>query len=146
MIIRPGPKFVQDIFEVEFLMHRRGRTAPPAVTLSAWQVAAQPLPFIDILLVHPVTVTVEDYLLRIPSPEALMVHKLIVAQRCTGKSSDEKREKDLQQCSALAEIVRGEEVHWILTEKRMSKAVQRDITNSCREADLDMESLGLHWR
>ncbi|MEJ2202175.1 MAG: GSU2403 family nucleotidyltransferase fold protein [Desulfuromonadaceae bacterium] len=35
-------KYVQDTFEIEFLMHRRGGVAPPAVNLPAWQVTAQP--------------------------------------------------------------------------------------------------------
>lgn len=139
-------KYVQDTFEIEFLMHRRGGTAPPAVRLPAWQVAAQPLPFIDLLFLHPVTVNVDDYALRIPSPEALLVHKLIIAQRRTGKHRVAKKEKDLQQCSSLAEVVRADEVRWVLQEKRMSKEVRKRIVKSCEEADLEMNPLGLHWR
>ncbi len=138
-------KYVQDTFEIEFLMHRRGGVALPAVDVPAWQVAAQPLPFIDILFLHPVTVHIEDYTLRIPSPEALMVHKLIIAQRRTGRDREEKKEKDLQQCSSLAEIVRAEAVQTILQEKRMSKDVRKDLSMSCAEAGLDMNALGLYW-
>lgn len=137
--------FVRDTFEIEFLMHRRGGTAPPAVTLPAWQVVAQPLPFIDILFLRQVTVHVDDYILRIPSPEALMVHKLIIAQRRTGTDRIVKKEKDLQQCSSLAEIARREDVLLILQEKRMSKEVRRDIALSCTETGLDMAKLGLVW-
>lgn len=137
--------FVQDTFEIEFLTHRRGGTAPPVVTLPAWQVVAQPLPFIDILFLRPVTVHVDDYILRIPSPEALMVHKLIVAQRRTGADRIAKKEKDLQQCLSLAQIVRREEVPLILQEKRMSKEVRKDIVLSCSETELDMAGLGLVW-
>ncbi|MCD6581979.1 MAG: hypothetical protein J7K90_09275, partial [Desulfuromusa sp.] len=138
-------KYVQDTFEVEFLMHRRGGSAPSAVALPSWQVAAQPLPFIDILFLHPVKVNVEDYSLKIPSPEALMVHKLIIAQRRTGRDKEEKKEKDLQQCASLAKIVRVEEVQWILQEKRISKDVRKDIALSCEETDLEMSELGLYW-
>ena len=138
-------KFVQDSFEIEFLMHRRGGAAPPAVDLPAWQVTAQPLPFIDILFLRPVTVHVEDFSLRIPSPEALMVHKLIIARRRTGRGRKEKKEKDLQQCSALATIVRVDEVQAILQEKRMSKEVRKEIAMSCEETDLEMNILGLYW-
>ena len=137
--------FVRDTFEIEFLMHRRGGTAPPAVTLPAWQVAAQPLPFIDMLFLRPVTVHVDDYLLRIPSPEALLVHKLIVAQRRTGADRVAKKEKDLQQCTSLAEIAGSEEVQQILQEKHMAKAVRKDIATSCAEAGLDRPGLGLVW-
>jgi hypothetical protein len=126
-------------------MHRRGGAAPPAVDLPAWQVTAQPLPFIDILFLRPVTVHIEDYSLRIPSPEALMVHKLIIARRRAGRDRKEKKEKDLQQCSALATIVRVEEVRSILQEKRMSKEVRKEIAMSCEETDLEMNVLGLYW-
>ena len=138
-------KYVQDTFEIEFLTHRRGGTAPPAVKLVAWQVVAQPLPFIDILFLQPVTVHVGDYVVRIPSPEALLVHKLIIAQRRIGKDRLEKKEKDLQQCSVLAEIARTKEVQSILQEKRMSKEVRRDIAISCEETNLEMNTLGLKW-
>jgi hypothetical protein len=138
-------KYVQDTFEIEFLMHRRGGSAPPAVTVPAWQVAAQPLPFIDILFLRPVDVSIEDYLLKIPAPEALMVHKLIIAQRREGLDKELKKEKDLQQCTALATIVQVEEVQRILQGKSMSKAVRNDIRASCSEADLDTTDLGLVW-
>jgi len=49
-----------------------------------------------------------------------MVHKLIIAQRRIGLDKKEKKEKDLQQCSALAEIILVEEIQRILGEKRMS--------------------------
>ena len=138
-------KYVQGTFEIEFLMHRRGGTAPLAIDMPAWQVAAQPLPFIDILFLRPVTVHIEDYSLRIPSPEALMVHKLIIAQRRIGRDRAEKKEKDLQQCSALATIVRADEVQRILQEKHMSKDVRKEIATSCQETGLEMSALGLRW-
>jgi len=138
-------KYVQGTFEIEFLMHRRGGSFPPFVELPAWQVAAQPLPFIDILFLRPVTIIVDDYSLRIPSPEALMVHKLIIAQRRTGLDKEEKKEKDLQQCSVLAGIIHVDEVQQILQEKRMSKNVRKDISVSCDEVGLDMTKLGLRW-
>lgn len=136
---------MKDTFEVEFLMHRKGGQAPPAVTVPAWQITAQPLPFIDILFLSPVEVTVEDYSLKIPSPEALMVHKLIVAQRRSGADKEWKKQKDLQQCSALVEIVRVDQVSHILREKRMSKEVRNEIGKSCATADLVMTNLGLVW-
>lgn len=138
-------KYVQDTFEIEFLMHRRGGSAPPAVTIPSWQVTAQPLPFIDILFLRSVDVSVKDYVLKIPSPEALMVHKLIIAQRRDGLDKEWKKEKDLQQCSALATIVNCEEILRILQEKRMSKGVRNDIRASCSKADLNMTDLGLIW-
>ena len=39
--------FLQGTFEVEFITHRRGGTAPPAMIIPPWKISAQPLPFID---------------------------------------------------------------------------------------------------
>lgn len=74
-----------------------------------------------------------------------MVHKLIIARRREGADREWKKEKDLQQCTALAKIVRVEEVQRVLREKRMSKDVRNDIRMSCAEADLNMTALGLVW-
>lgn len=137
--------FIQGTFEVEFITHRRGGGGPPAVTITAWQIAAQPLPFIDLLFVRPVSVLAGDYSLRIPSPEALMLHKLIIAQRRTGRDKEAKKEKDLQQCAALAEIVRGAEVQQIIREYSMSKKVRSDIAKSCAAAGLSMPGVGISW-
>ena len=126
-------------------MHRKGGSSPPAVNIPAWQITAQPLPFIDILFLRPVTVSVDGHTLKIPSPEAIMVHKLIIAQRRTGREKELKKEKDLQQCSSLAEIVRVGEVQRILQERRMSKDVRKEIVKSCEEAVLSMADLGLSW-
>lgn len=138
-------KYVYGTLEVEFLIHRRGGSAPPGVNVPAWQIAAQPLPFIDILFIHPTTVFVEGYALKIPSPEALMVHKLIIARRRDGSDKEWKKEKDLQQCTALAEVVRIDEVQHVLEEKKMSKTVRQDVAISCEEANLNMSDLGLVW-
>lgn len=137
--------FVQGTFEVEFITHRRGGGGPPAVTISAWQIAAQPLPFIDLLYIRPVSVSAGDFRLRIPSPEALMLHKLIIAQRRTGRDNEAKREKDLQQCSVLAEIVRVEEVQQIIQAYPMSKKVRSEIAKSCAEVELPMPRVGILW-
>lgn len=74
-----------------------------------------------------------------------MVHKLIIAQRRTGKDGEFKKEKDLQQCSVLAEVAQSEEVQQIFAEYRMSREVQRDIQTSCAEAGIAVPG-GLPWQ
>lgn len=91
--------YLREGFEVEFITHRRGGRGPEAVVLQPWKISAQPLPFIDLLFIRPVTVTIEDFVICIPSPEALMLHKLIIAQRRTGRDKEFKKEKDLQQAA-----------------------------------------------
>ncbi len=80
---------------------------------------------------RPITVSIEDFTIRIPSPEALMLHKLIIAQRRTGRDKEFKKEKDLQQCLVLADVVRREETLQIATEYRLSKDVKKSIHESC---------------
>jgi len=135
--------FIQETFEVEFITHRRGGVAPPSVIIPHWGVSAQPLPFIDLLFIRPVTVSIEDFAFRIPSPEALMLHKLIIAQRRTGRDKELKKEKDLQQCSVLAEIVRNEETLQITSEYRLSKDAKKSISASCEAIGIPVQSLGI---
>lgn len=134
--------FLQGTFEVEFITHRRGGAAPPAVVISPWKVSAQPLPFIDLLFIRPITVDIEDFTVRIPSPEALMLHKLIIAQRRTGQDREFKKEKDLQQCSVLAEAVRSEEILQITSEYRLSKDARKLMLESCAAIGIPFQSLG----
>jgi hypothetical protein len=133
--------FLHGTFEVEFLTHRRGGNAPPSVIIPPWKVSAQPLPFIDLLFIRPCTVRLGDFNIRIPSPEAFVVHKLIIAQRRTGVDKEAKKGKDLQQCSALVEVVQGEEVRRILSEYRLSKDTLKALMNSCSEAGIMLPGL-----
>ena len=133
--------FLQGTFEVEFITHRRGGEAPPSIVIPPWQVSAQPLPFIDLLFIRPTTVVIEDFSFRIPSPEALVLHKLIIAQRRTGRDKEAKKEKDLQQCSVLAEVVRAEEVQRIVLEYRLSKDARKAINASCAEKGISLPGL-----
>ena len=135
--------FLQGTFEVEFITHRRGGASPPSVVIPPWKISAQPLPFIDLLFIRPIMVRIDDFSLRIPSPEALMIHKLIIAQRRTGRDKEAKVEKDLQQCSALAEIVRGGEIQQIVSEYRLSKEVRKAMLASCDIIGLNSKILML---
>lgn len=134
--------FLQGTFEVEFITHRRGGAAPSAVVIPPWKVSAQPLPFIDLLFIRPITVDIEDFTVRIPSPEAFMLHKLIIAQRRTGRDREFKKEKDLQQCSVLVEAVRSEEILQISSEYRLSKDARKLMLESCAAIGIPFQSLG----
>ncbi len=134
--------FLQGTFEVEFITHRRGGAAQSAVVIPPWKVAAQPLPFIDLLFIRPITVGIEDFTVRIPSPETLLLHKLIIAQRRTGREREFKKEKDLQQCSVLVEAVRSEEILQITSEYRLSKDARTLMRASCTAIGIPFQSLG----
>jgi hypothetical protein len=130
--------FLHGTFEVEFLTHRRGGDAPPAVVIPPWKVSAQPLPFIDMLFIRPTTVRLGDFGIRIPSPEAFVLHKLIISQRRIGANKEAKKEKDLQQCSALMEIVQADEIKRILGEYRLSRETRKAIRISCVESGITL--------
>ena len=130
--------FLQGTFEVEFITHRRGADAPPSIIIPPWQVSAQPLPFIDLLFIRPTTVVMGDIRFCIPSPEALLLHKLIIAQRRTGFDKEAKKEKDLQQCTALVQVARTEEIHRIIGEYRLSKDTRKSMQLSCSEGGLTL--------
>jgi hypothetical protein len=130
--------FLHGTFEVEFITHRRGGKDQASVVIPTWNVSAQPLPFVDILFVRPAKVTIEDFSIRIPSPEALLIHKLIIAQRRTGFLKEAKKDKDLQQCAVLAEIARSEETQRLLGEYRLSKESRKTIIRSCDEARISL--------
>lgn len=135
--------FLQGTFEVEFITHRRGGAAPSTVVIPPWKVSAQPLPFIDLLFFGPIMVGIEDFTVRIPSPEALMLHKLIIAQRRTGRDMEFKKEKDLQQCSVLAEVVRSEKILQITSEYRLSKDTRKLMLESCAAIGIPFQLLGI---
>jgi len=137
--------YLRDGFEVEFITHRRGGRGPAALVLQPWKISAQPLPFIDLLFIRPVTVALEGFDICIPSPESLMLHKLIIAQRRTGRDKESKKEKDLQQCEALATICRTEEVQRLLGDYRPGREPRRDIETSCRELEITLPG-GFPWQ
>jgi len=128
--------FLHGTFEVEFLTHRRGGGGPPSVVIPPWKVSAQPLPFIDMLFIRPCKVIIENFSISIPSPEAFVVHKLVIAQRRAGRDKEFKKEKDLQQCAALQEIVQAEEIRRIVSEYRLSKDSRKAVQISCSEAGI----------
>ena len=71
-----------------------------------------------------------------------MLHKLIIAQRRTGRDKEFKKEKDLQQCSVLAEIVRNEEIMQIIGEYRLSKDTRKSMLESCAAIGYTLPQMG----
>ncbi len=71
-----------------------------------------------------------------------MLHKLIIAQRRTGLNKDFKKEKDLQQCSVLAEVVKIEEIQQIIAEYRLSKDSRKSMAESCTAIGYTLPLLG----
>lgn len=123
-------KFVKDTFSIEFLVHRKGGKDVPYVTVREMQIRAQPLPFISMLYIDPITVDFGDFSIRIPNVEALFLHKLIVAQR---RKTASKAEKDLEQCASLIPAVDAAKLAAIADSQRFSKDTRSAILKSASQ-------------
>lgn len=76
---------------IEFLVPERGRGCDKPVSLSRLGINAVALRYLNFLSQNPMTVTVEDFTVRVPHPANFALHKLIVWQR---RSKREKADKD----------------------------------------------------
>jgi len=130
-------KFLVGTFEVEFLVHRKG-DREEIVMVSKYNVNAQPLPFLDLLFIEPIIVYHPDFKVRLPSPEALFLHKLIIAQR---RKKESKKAKDLEQCATLAPHLDTNRLINIAKEYRMSRETMRNILASCETIDYQTDFL-----
>lgn len=74
-------KYSKKGFEIEFLVQRRRSRDKDYIPLKQLNVTATPLPFLDILFQAILVVNLGNYKVKIPSPEAFFIHKLIIAQR-----------------------------------------------------------------
>ncbi len=91
---------------IDFLTTRRRSDAP--VHVENLKVAMQPLPYMELLLEHPVQVALiaraGAVIINAPDPVNLAIHKLIVAT-ARGASWRTKSVKDLTQAAALFEVL-----------------------------------------
>lgn len=121
-------KFSSSGFEVEFLVNRKGGLDADAIPVREWNVVAQPLPFINLLIDFSEEARLDDFMIRFPIPEAFFVHKLIVAQRRKGEA---KRLKDLDQCSILTSVIDDDRLKRVINSIRMSRDTKRIMRDSC---------------
>ena len=133
-------KFTAGGYEVEFIAHRPGGREIGALAIREWNIKAIPLPFIRILIDFTETAVLENVLVRFPTPDAFFVHKVIVApQRLTV----EKREKDLEQCTALIPTLNDERLRQVLKSQRLGRETRRRISQSCAAINFPLQRLGL---
>jgi len=121
-------KFSKGGFEVEFLIHRRGGRDTQTKNINHLDITATPLPFIDILFRFPIIVSFVDHETRVPCPESLFIHKLIVAQRRTNNA---KRENDFDQCRILTTILDRQMLRKIMMSMKLGRKTKGNIITSC---------------
>jgi hypothetical protein len=105
-----------------------------------WNVIAQPLPFINILIDFSEEAKLEDFVIRFPIPEAFFIHKLIIAQK---RKSEAKKLKDLDQCSVLLSITKNDKLLQVMQSMRLSKETKRSLRSSCDAVGFPLHRLGL---
>ena len=130
-------KFLTDMYEVEFLVHRKGGKEDIKL-IKKYNVNAQQMPFLDILFIDPIMIKLDSCMIRVPRPEALFFHKMIIAQR---RSEESKKLKDLEQCSLLASRLDQEVLISMVHSYKMSKATINNLRTSCAEIDFPSEKL-----
>ena len=134
-------KFFRLGYDVEFIVHdRRLKKEKDVVMIPEWNINAQPLPFIRLLLENTQKVYTENYYIRVPIPEAFFFHKLIIAQR---RQREEKRRKDLGQCEALSGILNEERLQLVVKSEKLGPQTKRQIQNSCETIAFPYERLGI---
>jgi hypothetical protein len=121
-------KFSKEGFAIEFLIHRKGGRDVPKIEVKHLKVNALPLPFINVLFLFPLIVDFGEYSIRIPSPETLFIHKLIIAQR---RKKEVKKENDLAQCKVLSTIVDSEKLSQISDSLNLSRKNRKLMIASC---------------
>lgn len=121
-------RFSRGNFTIEFVAHRKGGREDEVVSIRKWNIAASPLPFVDLLLRFPFTADFGDFKARAPLPEAFFVHKLITAQRRPGES---KKDKDLDQCSIIAGHLDPKRFDSVIGSLKLSNKTTRVMKASC---------------
>jgi len=133
-------KFTRKGFEIEFLIHREGGKETEKVDIRHLNITATPLPFLAILFQSPIPVDLIDYQVMIPCPEALFIHKLIVAQKRRQRA---KADKDLEQCKALVSGIDREKLNQITAFLKFSSRTRRMIQASCEANGFPPHLIGI---
>ena len=132
-------KYSRENFTVEFVVHRKGGREDEVVAIKKWNITAEPLPFVDILLDFPFTADFGAFRIKAPIPEAYLVQKLISAQRRQG----EKKDKDLEQCAVIAGHVDQTRLKKVVDSLKLSSKTKTALRASCVEIDFPPQMVGL---
>lgn len=132
-------KYTRENFSIEFVVHRKGGRDEEVVAIKKWNITAAPLPFINILLDFPCIADFGDFRLKAPIPEAYFVQKMLIAQRRPGEN---KRDKDLEQCSVIADRVDPERLVAVVGSLKLGAKSKKALLASCMAIDFSPQRLG----
>jgi hypothetical protein len=132
-------KYSRENFTVEFVVHRKGGREDEVVAIKKWNITAEPLPFVDILLDFPFTADFGAFRIKAPVPEAYLIQKLITAQR----RQDEKKDKDLEQCAVISNHVDSARLKKVVGSLKLSSKTKTALRASCEAIDFPPQMVGL---
>jgi hypothetical protein len=89
--------------EVEFLVRELGAGQVQPYKVESLNVTAQGLRNLEILLEHSVILNVKSYNIRVPSPQAYILHKMVI----NNDRSPQKKVKDIQAIQNLLETLQN---------------------------------------
>ena len=81
----------------------------------------------------------DGFTIRFPMPEAYFLHKLIIARK---RPSGTKRSKDLEQCTAIMQVINDERLRQVAQARRLGKETRRHIAASCDAIRFPLHRIG----
>ena len=133
-------KFTRENFSIEFIVHRKGGRNNDVVTIKKWNITAEPLPFVDILLEFPFIADFGDFRITAPIPEAYFVQKMITAQR---RQDESKKEKDIDQCAAITGRIDQKRLAVVVGSLKPGVKTRKAMRTSCEAINFPLQKLGL---
>lgn len=132
-------KFSREGFTIEFIAHRRNTRNENPILIRDWNVTAVPLPFINILTDSSFVGEFPEYSVRVPTPEAFFLHKLVTASR---RREEGKKAKDLDQCAVIVPKLDRERLDHVCRSVKFSSKTWSAIRSSCELISFPPQLLG----
>ncbi len=145
-----GGQAIHPLVKVEFLVPEIGRPSPEPKKIPGFGITAQPLRWLEILEVDPLTVDYRNMNVKVPQPARFALHKLIVSQRRRQGDKNPKKAKDINQAlqviRLLSELGRLSEITGTVKtlSRKQTKLLRQSLQTSPAEevTGLDREVLG----
>ncbi len=126
-------KYYKNELELEFLVPTHGEKR--VVSVKAFNVQAQELPYLGMLWSHPLTAKYGKYKVQVPDPLDYAIHKLIIAQSRAKKESKLQDIRDAEEVLAAFKIEGdlSREINVSLKEIQPNQKSKSKITKSLQE-------------
>lgn len=126
--------YTPDLMEIEFLIEQKGVGTEPVLKTNLG-VTAQALRHLGILKSNSITINMFNMEISLPSPEAYVIHKIIINEQ-RGKKS----EKDLQAINGLWPFLDQEKVQKLVESlsKKEKSIVEKHIRNREEKVYVDV--------